>query len=325
MQTPLSKGSEAQIAWIDGIHNCTACMNCTKFCPKDIDPFRNALLPLRNAISDNRLELPNMQEGLAQQYRETGRIVAPKPEKAKRATPAPDTDTVLFLGCMLGDRYEAEGNAIVNLLAVTGTNARIATEMVCCGGPLLWVGKSREAKEAFKKNLDLLIASNVKRLITPCVGCSLTFKKDYSLYYRQKTGRELPFEVIDLTAMMDNLLREGDLKTDRPLRAVYHRPCHAGTGHQQLETALMAGKVGGLEIVAATDRCCGGMAGSSNSTLTFELSANIITQAEKEGADILVTACIFCRDNLHRSARRKRSKLKVENSLLFLARQIGTK
>jgi Fe-S oxidoreductase len=113
------------------------------------------------------------------------------------------------------------------------------------------------------------------------------------------------------------------LKTDRPLRAVYHRPCHAGTGHRGLETALAAGEVRGLEIVATTDRCCGGMTSSSNPKLAFELSANIIAQAEKEGADTIVTPCIFCRDNLHRAARRKKSKLKVEHSLLFLARQFS--
>jgi len=62
--------------------------------------------------------------------------------------------------------------------------------------------------------------------------------------------------------------------------------------------------------------CCGGMTSSSNPSMTLDLLSKVIEEVEKDDIDILVTNCVFCRDNLNRAARRKRSKLKVEHLLL---------
>ena len=321
---PLSRGAEEHIAWVDGIHNCTACMNCTNVCPKDIDPFRNAILPLRTAISDNRRILPNMQEGLSKQYLKSGKLVPLKHEKLTHEAIDPNSKTAMFLGCMMGDRYANEGRAVLDLLSAMGIKARVPKEMVCCGGPLMWVGKSNNAEEAFERNLDILLSCEVERIITPCTGCSLTFKKDYSDFYRQKTGKNLPFTVVDITEILNDMWNQIDFKTDRPLRAVYHSPCHGGAGHRRLEESLKTGNVCGIEMMGAKDLCCGGMTSSSNPSLAFEMSSNIIDEAQTAGADALITACIFCRDNLSRAVRRKRSHLKVEHILLFLAKQLNS-
>jgi succinate dehydrogenase/fumarate reductase iron-sulfur protein len=52
---PKSYGNEEHVAWIDGIHNCIACMKCTYVCPKNVDPFRNGILSLRSAIKKQQL------------------------------------------------------------------------------------------------------------------------------------------------------------------------------------------------------------------------------------------------------------------------------
>jgi Fe-S oxidoreductase len=75
-------------------------------------------------------------------------------------------------------------------------------------------------------------------------------------------------------------------------------------------------------MVEAKEQCRGGMAAFSNPSLAFELLSDIIDAAEATSADALCTACIFCRDNLYRAARRKRSKLKGEHILLFLAKKL---
>ena len=320
---PFARGTEAHIAWVDGIHNCTACMNCTRVCPKEIDPFRNAVLPLRTAISDQALELPKMQQGLSDQYAQSGRVV---PVKHKQfAHPAIDAKsrTAMFLGCMLSDRYPEEAVMVLDLLVAMGIRVKVPEDMVCCGGPLMWVGKTADGKEAFERNLEILIDADIKQVITPCTGCSLTLKEDYSDLYRQETGNELPFAVADITEILNDKIHEIDFNTDRSIRTVFHLPCHHGKGQVQLEKLLENQKIPGIDMIEGTDRCCGGMTASSNPSTAHYMSSKIVETAESLQADILATACIFCRDNLMRAARRNKSKLKVENILLLLAKNLS--
>jgi len=71
----MNLGSEEKIAWLDGIHNCTACMACEKFCPQNIDIFRNGVLKLRSEIVDKKLPLPRTQEALKKLYERTGKSI----------------------------------------------------------------------------------------------------------------------------------------------------------------------------------------------------------------------------------------------------------
>ncbi|MBW1961466.1 MAG: 4Fe-4S dicluster domain-containing protein [Deltaproteobacteria bacterium] len=322
MNHPLAMGMEEHVAWIDGIHNCTACMKCTKACPKDIDPFRNAVISLRTAISDKALLLPRMQEGLSEQFIKSGRLVPLKHAEWKHENIDPGSTTALFLGCMMSERYPDEGKLILDLLSAMGMQVSIPPQMVCCGGPLMWVGKTEDAIEAFNRNLNILTASGVKEVITPCTGCSLTLKEDYFSFYRQKTGKNLSFEVVDITEYLAEKLDRLDVTTGPLVRVVFHMPCHHGRGQELIERRLSERTAAGIEIIGRTDKCCGGMTASSNPQLALELSVEIIEEAETTGADILATACIFCRDNLLRATRRRRSRIRVENISFLIAKQL---
>ncbi len=322
MNHPHARGNEQHVAWVDGIHNCTACMNCTRVCPKEIDPFRNAVLPLRSAISDKDLTLPKMQEGLSVQYMQSGRVVPLNHKKFEHPAVDSNSETAMFLGCMLSERYPDDATMILDLLAAMGVTARIPEGMVCCGGPLMWVGKTEAGKQAFERNMNIFLESNIKQIITPCTGCSLTLKNDFANLYHQKTGKDLPFTVTDITEILDDKIHEIDFKLDRSIRAVFHLPCHHGKGQILLQKLLENTKIPGIEMIKGTERCCGGMTASSNPSAAFQMSSKIVKTAEDCQADILATACIFCRDNLIRAARRNKSKLKIENILFLLAKNL---
>jgi heterodisulfide reductase subunit B len=76
-------------------------------------------------------------------------------------------------------------------------------------------------------------------------------------------------------------------------------------------------------MIEGTDLCCGGMTASSNPSSAFRMSSQIVETAMDCQADILATACIFCRDNLVRAVRRTKSNLKVENILFLLAKNLS--
>jgi len=323
---PLAKGDEAHVAWMDGVHNCTACMNCTRVCPQKIDPFRNAVLPLRSAVSGRSLALPHMQEGICEQFHKSGRVVPATRQAVGVGHDAmdPGSDTAVFLGCMLGHRYPQEGRIVLDLLSALDVRVQVPEGLVCCGGPLGWVGKKEEAEAAFEKNTRVLIGSGVRRVITPCTGCRLTLSADYADLYRQQTGDSLPFEVADVADLLSDRIDRLEADNTRGIRALFHLPCHRGEGQLRLAESFEKRKYPGVQPVGRTDRCCGGMTASSNPALAFGLSAEVLGEAAAAGAEMLLTACIFCRDNLHRAARRLRSPIKVEHILVFLARHLGS-
>lgn len=317
---PQDLGKQEHVAWIDGIHNCTACMTCEHVCPKDVDPFRNGVLALRSAIAEKELELPMMQQGLADQYAKTGSVVPTKQKKLEHELADSQSKTAVFLGCMYTDRYPEEGRKVLDLLSAIDVKVQMPDGLVCCGGPLMWVGDRKQAEKAFETNIDILINAGVEQVITPCPGCGLTLKKDYNDYYKAKTGKKLPFSVVDMTEMLAGKLDSIKLKESKHIKVAYHSPCHHGKGQGLVDKSLAVLRtVPGVEFkeTKATNMCCGGMTSSSNPSVTLDLSSKVIEEAEKANVDILVTDCVFCRDNLNRAARRKRSKVKVEHLLLL--------
>jgi len=324
---PLDLGRRENVAWIDGIHNCTACMKCEHVCPNDVHPFKNGILALRSTIAEKELELPMMQQGLRNQYGKTGSAVPTKQKKLKHAVIDPQSKMAVFLGCMFADRYPAEGKKVLDLLLAMGVKVQIPDGLVCCGGPLMWVGDRKQTEKAFKTNINILINAGVEQVITPCPGCGVTLKNDYNNYYKTKKSRELPFIIVDMTELLANKLNSINLKESKLLKVAYHSPCHHGKGQGLLDKSLMVLKTfPRIEIIntKATNMCCGGMTSSSNSSIGLDLSSKIIEEAEKVDVDFLVTNCVFCRDNLSLAARRKCSKVKIEH-LLLLTEKLGQK
>jgi len=67
------------------------------------------------------------------------------------------------------------------------------------------------------------------------------------------------------------------------------------------------------------------MTSSSNPSVLLDLSSKVIEEAEKAVVDVLVTDCVFCRDNLNRAARYKRGKVKVKQLLLLTEKSLNNK
>jgi len=78
--------------------------------------------------------------------------------------------TAVFLGCMLAGQYPTEGEKVLDLLLAMDVKVQMPDGLVCCGGPLMWVGDRKQAEKAFETNIDILISAGVEQVITPCPG-----------------------------------------------------------------------------------------------------------------------------------------------------------
>lgn len=329
----LNLGNEENIAWIDGIHNCTACMACEKVCPQNIDVFRNGVLSLKFNIVDKKLALPRTQEALKRLYERTGKSLPVSNMKLEHQFKRPainsQSKTSLFLGCMFSDRYPQAGKKVLDILAACHIEFQIPEGFVCCGGPLLWIGHKEYSEEAFRTNIKILEESNIEQVIAPCPACALTFKKDYVYFYEKQTEKKIPFTTFDMTEVLASKLFDlkfKDVKDERPLKVAYYSPCHHGKGQGLLNKSLAILKANPMiklheEVI---DECCGGMSSSSNRAMMLKMSMKIIKKAEAFAVDALVTNCLFCYDNLNMARKQMQSSIKVEHLLMLTARYLAT-
>lgn len=310
----MDMGGRAQLAWSAGVHNCTACMRCEHACPKGLAPFRNGVVALRGAVKEGELEMPTMQAALSDKFQADGSIVGGPLKALDHPIVKEKADTVLYLGCMYANRYPKMGEKALDLLQQMGVEVCIPDGLACCGGPLMWVGDEKQAQEAIERNTRLFVESGAKRIVVPCPGCALTIKEDYREHYLKTRGEEFPLEVLDFTELLYAQAQgEAPAKQDA-VKAVYHSPCHQGRGQGILEEALeILRRRPDVELLdfEGTDKCCGGMTSTSNPPAALANSREIVQDAVNAGAQIIITNCVFCRDNLSRAARRQGGKLKV--------------
>lgn len=236
-----------------------------------------------------------------------------------------------FVGCTSSYREQELAKATVKLL----NKAEIPFQLVgldeyCCGSPLLRTGLREKASELAKHNVDAIKGKGIKKLIFSCAGCYRTFKEDYP-----KIVGELPFELKHVTQFLDKQLKKGTLKVTKKIDKVitYHDPCHMGR-----HIILKKDKVGifkeprrllkaipGItlrEMVRTKENawCCGAGGGvkASFKDLALETAVDRIEEAVATGADILVSACPFCRRNLMDAIKSKNASIEFKDVVELL-------
>lgn len=163
---------------------------------------------------------------------------------------------------------------------------------ICCGRPLMLVGKTDAAAKTIAANKEMIEKSGCKKLILSCPICYKVFKEEYHL-----DG----IEIQHYTQFVNDLVNSGRLKLAQSSeRIVYHDPCELGRGCKVYEEPrAVLGQVGEL-VSAAKERdesiCCGGSLGSL--TLDARDRAKIteasVTNLLANNPQTIVTACPLC-------------------------------
>lgn len=312
----LDRGERAKTVQSAGIHNCTACMRCEHSCPKGLHPFRQGVTELRMAIEKEGLEIPVSQSSLTDQYAKNGSVVGGALKVPKHACIKEGTDSLLYLGCMYANRYPEMTNTILDILEKLGLCVSIPENLHCCGGPLLWVGDKEHASEAIIHNINIFLKSGAKRIIVPCPGCAVTFKEDYIPVYEENYGEKFPLEIIDFSTLISQIYRGDNVVQSQKIKAIYHAPCHHGKAQGYTGNAIaLLEKCQHIDLVGSKilDQCCGGMVASANPAAAVAHSQEIVIKALQEDAELIITNCIFCKDNLARAIRRMgETRIKVK-------------
>lgn len=197
-----------------------------------------------------------------------------------------------FRGCTAREKETDIADATEKLLELANIDYEILEEEKCCGSVLFRTGFEKKAQDQIKKNIKLL---KNKKILTSCAGCYKTLSQDYEA-----------LDVIHISDLLDYLIKENKLnfKFDDTLKVTYHDSCHLGRHCNKFDSPRnVISKVSNLiEMKNNRDNglCCGAGGGvkSAYSEIADELSIFRINQAKDVDADILITACPFCKVNL---------------------------
>ncbi len=314
----LMNGSEAPSREMaEAFYSCTACQACTYFCP--------AMIKVDDIVEGVRKKLYRAGLasapliGLKKNIFTTENIYgSPREERIEVYPPALEqkiqkglirsrAETLLFMGCVPSYSDMEMVPSLIKPLDAAGVDyTLLGIEEGCCGFPLYLMG-SDDFESHAKKMIEKIKAVGAKELVTPCAGCYKTFKKLYP-----GIG-DLGLDVYHSVHYLNRLIKEDriNLKGYLGKKVTYHDPCDLGRSFNTFEEPRNILKnIPGLALLEMERnrllaRCCGGggLVMANDYNMARDMAAERVRDAIAVGAEIIVTGCAACKDNLTKGYR----------------------
>nr|WP_320133415.1 (Fe-S)-binding protein [uncultured Holophaga sp.] len=256
---------------------CTGCRACENHCPMGGEHLERILGLRRQAWAAGRVpERVFALAGAQSQH----------PLPTESLSLEPDT-LYLWPGCQTPDPVL---QALRQLLEQAGKRLRVLDPPRCCGGRDRFLGHEEAFRQAMALNRAYLEPLRGATLITPCPHCLRTLSHDY--------GED--WTLLHHTELLARLLEEGSLPQLKAptLRVTFHDPCFLSRckGDYQPPRHLLCGtELLEMKQSRAKSVCCG----SGGGTVPPGAAARKrLHHALESGAELLVTACPFCREAL---------------------------
>ncbi len=206
-----------------------------------------------------------------------------------------------FRGCTAREKLDSISKSTERILKIAKIDYETLDDEQCCGSVLIRTGFLDDAIEHMNGNLKDLES---KTILTSCAGCYKTLKEDYKKYL----GVDL--KVIHISQLLEKLIKENKipLKHKDNLKVTYHDPCHLGrhAGEYDAPRNVLNSISNLVEMENNMEkaRCCGSGGGvkSAYGGLSNSIAELRINEAKETDADLLVTACPFCKLNLSQNS-----------------------
>ena len=168
---------------------------------------------------------------------------------------------------------------------------------------------------------------HAKVVVSGCPGCCLALKEEYP----RILGRELNFEVVHFTQLLDRYATEGKLRIpELHATTTYHDPCELARlgGVVDEPRRVLRSFVKKLiepEESGSIGRRCwsGGLLKATNSTMSGNLAEKRLAMLQSTGADIVTSACRSCDQNLTEALSKLQESKRVQDLAELVAQQIG--
>jgi len=224
------------------VYRCTACGACDSSCKY------NSELEVLWSIYSTRAHLVSMGNFLPEHLmiieslrKEDNTMAQPKADRSKWAeglnirdlSQGGQAEVIYHAGCLYC--YDPDLSSIardaVTLLKQAGIDLGfMGSNETCCGSMAFQLGFQGDFIKFAESNIDDWNAAGAKRVVTSCACGFGIMKAVYPLL-----GKEMKFEVLHITQILDELIKEGKLQLSKsiPARVTYHDPCNLGRNSEQ--------------------------------------------------------------------------------------------
>lgn len=330
---------------VAAIYECTLCDHCETNCGevfhliqtmlgKDIGHGVKTPEVVRALRADlvkmGKAPTPNVQKVADAIEKSHNRFGA---DQAKRAAWLPEDiqlsdkpEVVFFVGCMSSFRNKQISTAFARILQKAGVPFTIlGEEEWCCGGPQLYnAGLLDQFAEHVKHNVEAIRATGASKVVAVCADCYRTLKIDYPT-----VEPELGFEVLHSAELLAQLLDEGKIEFVKEISETitYQDPCQLSRVAGVVdEPRKVLQSIPGIQLEEMQGNkqytvCCGHYPIELPETARLA-GERRIAEAEKTGAETLVTACAFCQMSLSAAAK-KSGKCEVVDLVELVAEAMG--
>ncbi len=317
------------------VFTCTGCGNCQAVCNpmKSLEPL-NAGMALREyLVEKGHGPLPEHEQLIKSILNYDNPWMQPRAPRGRWAKGYNVKDlnkeqasTCYFVGCTgsYDPRFREVVTATAEILNAAGEDWGIfgASEK-CCGSTVFRVGARKEYgqfKSAILKQFNE--QEGLETIITACAGCYSTLLHEYS--------NELKPRVVNTVEYIAELVAEGKLrfKEGGEKRVVtYHDPCHLGRYSEifdqprQILDALPGIEFREMERIREWSLCCGaggGVRSAFPDYATWVAMKRLDEAVETTEAELLVTACPFCEQNLMDGVDKGNYPMKVVDLMVLV-------
>jgi len=297
---------------IETLFQCTTCASCFVNCPSGVE-VPEIIKQARKDMVDIGSCHPAFKGMNEVLDKYTNIYAEDEPEDFERERNQ-KAENVYFIGCVGSYREDESTLAALELLDRLQVDYTLIDE-VCCSGVLEDVGYEIKAPLA-RKNIQLILDTGAKTVITGCPYCARTFTEK-SIY---APLTEHGIAVVHISQFLQDF--DFGVKTDK--RVTYHDPCDLGRHcgiYEEPRNTIRKIAPNFVEMASHHENalCCGAGGGvrGAYAKNSIAMARRRLEQAEAVGAEVVLTECNSCVHNLS-NAKLRKQKFKIYNTSEFI-------
>ena len=331
----------ASAVYKDRLASCTGCLACEASCPSGVRVTEIIQAAKEQAVAEaGRGIIAAMLSGVlkrpglfrsaawlapvALHYskgrgKSTESRVHSSEYKVQSSTKRSRGRVAFFPGCSINYFQPELGVATIGVLNRLGYEVIMPEGLKCCGRPLLTLGDREAAEELAAHNTGVLASLDADAVVTACVSCGLTFKKEYPTLLRSGAN---PPEILDIHEFLVSRISGYKLGPVNK-RITWHDPCHLGRG-QGLSGAArtILRSIPGITLREMTDadRCCGfgGVMRITHRGLSDGIAEEKAMAIIATEASAVVTGCPGCRMQIANALTRAGAEIEALHTVQVL-------
>ena len=317
--------------------DCGSCDVSCKICRYNLDPLEHNRELKHDAVKKGNIipALQRVAESLkTERTMLSGKKKADRAAWADGIAWAEDADVLFFPGCKYSyeEAYQKTARQSAEIILNAGVKlGYLGAADVCCGGRLYQAGLFEEFDRQAENLLKTFELKKITTIVTPCSDCYYSLKR---LYAEKGMKVEVLHVVEFIDKLISEKKLTFTNCIDKTV--TYHDPCHLGRQGETYEAwngkekkilnqihtweperpryngahgiydaprrilqAIPGLKLVEMERIREYSWCCGagGCMTDVNPELSLYAAGERVAEANSTGADILVTACPWCRSN----------------------------